>query len=795
MRPFLLLFAFSLLANVPAANADSLSATRNQNLVEVAHRVDVEVRDGLAYFKVRRTFHNYGKVAEEAQLEINLPFGAAATGLRIKGKDKWHVGELMHTDKAEELYVELTGMGPSEPKDPALLYWRWTDELALRVFPIFPGSSNTVEYTLTAPTSYSDGMHYLTYGRKPEAKNLATPVLRVRGKAMNFEIDGTAQAGKTVRLGAVQLHPVLVAQDIDNPKVLVRSIKVSGEMPWKKATIVPNIRHTWRGDIALAAVSPNGELHDLRTEDLGDSENNLSESFTFDYDGDPNGTWYLLVTDHHPLDGGTLKQWTLSAAAANARTFKDSKPASIPQPTESRAGLATIGLRTNKAKTQLRLGRVAMVADKQFGRVEIDVAERLSKLPRPLSVSFVLDASHTMDEEGIEAQLKVIDAYVSHVPWADVAIVAYGRHGHTLTKGFVKGRVLRTLRTELLAKLAPRNGSFLDRGLQVAIPQLNDRKGSKALILMTDDRLRPTWKTPSALAQLAKLPEETVVHVAEVLADGGFAIERNDEHRLFPLAKARGGVAVVASGIRESKQAELDAEALYLVRPNRIDHVKLVGFAEDTEDFLDSADEDSEVLPEGEGRRWMGSVAQAPRGISIQGQLWSKPLTYEARADQEPFNRATAGFVFSHDHHDDLTDAEQFVIASYGRVVSPVTSYLAIEPGVRPSTIGLESQSMSGGVGFGSGSGSGGFATHGTPMNWGPITAKVKRACAKHGKGHVEANLSLQSHEIADISLGTDLANKALGTCVAETLWSAVIPRSPQHPLEWGRKLQFNFGN
>ncbi len=398
-----------------------------------------------------------------------------------------------------------------------------------------------------------------------------------------------------------------------------------------------------------------------------------------------------------------------------------------------------------------------------------------------------------MDEDGIAAQLKLIDAYVSHVPWADVSIVAYGRHGQELTKGFIKGRNLGKLRTELLAKLAPRNGSFLDRGLQLAIPQLAKRKGSKALILMTDDRLRPTWKTPNALAELATLPENTVVHVAEVVANGGFSIERDDDHRLFPLAKARGGVAVVASGIAESKQAELSAEALYLVRPNRIDHVSLVGLGENTEEFLDSADEVSEVLPEGEGRRWMGAVAQAPRSMSIQGQLWSQPLTYEARADQEPFNRATAGFVFSQDHHDNLTDSEQFVVASYGRVVSPVTSYLAIEPGVRPSTIGLEGGTMSGGVGFGSGSGSLGAYAQKTPMNWNPVTDKVQRACAKHGKGHVEANLSLQSHEIADISLGANLANKPLGTCVAETLWNIALPRSPHHPLQWGRKLQFNF--
>src|SRR5205085_8638877 len=54
------------------------------------------------------------------------------------------------------------------------------------------------------------------------------------------------------------------------------------------------------------------------------------------------------------------------------------------------------------------------------------------------------------------------------------------------------------------------------------------------------------------------------------------------------------------------------------------------------------------------------------------------------------FSRATAAFVFGEDRHHDLSDAEMMKVAMFGRAVSPVTSYLAVEPGTRPSTIGLE---------------------------------------------------------------------------------------------------------
>ena len=74
-----LLAALATLAPAGTARADSLSATREQPLVEVSHTVDVEIDEGVAVYKVRRTFANNGKLAEEASLRIELPHGAAVT--------------------------------------------------------------------------------------------------------------------------------------------------------------------------------------------------------------------------------------------------------------------------------------------------------------------------------------------------------------------------------------------------------------------------------------------------------------------------------------------------------------------------------------------------------------------------------------------------------------------------------------------------------------------------------------------------------------------------------------------
>src|SRR6185503_18296968 len=129
-----------------AAWGDELRSSLEQPLVEVSHAVDIRIADGVATYKVRRQFANKGTTADEAGLAIDLPSGAAATGLRIRARDRWYDGELMEREKAAALYQELTGLGAWAPKDPALLQWVWADKLHLQVFPILAGEVSTVEY-------------------------------------------------------------------------------------------------------------------------------------------------------------------------------------------------------------------------------------------------------------------------------------------------------------------------------------------------------------------------------------------------------------------------------------------------------------------------------------------------------------------------------------------------------------------------------------------------------------------------------------------------------------------------
>src|SRR5687768_15093829 len=123
--------AAALCAIASPAAADVLLATLGEPVTEVSHAVDVTIKDGVAIYKVQRVFANAGERADEAGLEIDLPPGAAATGLRIRARDRWYDGELMEREKAARMYHEMTGMGAYEPKDPALLQWMWADKLYL----------------------------------------------------------------------------------------------------------------------------------------------------------------------------------------------------------------------------------------------------------------------------------------------------------------------------------------------------------------------------------------------------------------------------------------------------------------------------------------------------------------------------------------------------------------------------------------------------------------------------------------------------------------------------------------
>ncbi|EYT81957.1 MULTISPECIES: S8 family peptidase [unclassified Streptomyces] len=86
---------------------------------------------------------------------------------------------------------------------------------------------------------------------------------------------------------------------------------VSGNAPAALSVHV-DIRHTFRGDLKVELVAPNGTAHLLKNFDSNDSADNVQATYTVDASAAPaNGTWKLRVTDNWANDTGYINAWSL----------------------------------------------------------------------------------------------------------------------------------------------------------------------------------------------------------------------------------------------------------------------------------------------------------------------------------------------------------------------------------------------------------------------------------------------------------------------------------------------------
>jgi hypothetical protein len=673
--------AVLLVVSTARSRADSLDTNRGMPLREVAHSVDIRIENGVAIYTVQRQFRNSGKLADEVRLAIDLPQGAAATGLRIKAKDKWHTGELLEAELAANRYQELTGQGVFDAKDPALLYWVSRSELSLQMFPVFPGTVSTVEYTLKASTRYEAGRYWISYPRAP--KGLARPVITVRSP---------------------------------------RSIVVDGK--------------------AIA------------------------------------GTRATLPFLPDPSDPDNLPQ---VGDADEPEPDRDGEAVPAADPRHAQIGIAPPAIATWAA----RLARVVASDPHAFTRLELDVAPRLSQIPRRAQVVFVIDASFSAAEL-MPTQLAIVRQYAKHAPDAEIELVAFRRAASRVFGAFVPARDLERALASAKQRgaLALGNGSALEAGARLAVQVIAKRTGTRRVVVTTDERLRGSLTNEAVIGSLAALDPATVVHlVIPTVDDGdGTRLERNDTSALAPIATRHHGIYARLYGYAPlhgtNHGAAFTRAVLELVRPLRIDHLAATG-------NLAVAD----TLEEGDGLRIFESrtKAEAPAQVTLTGKLWSDPIKLDVTPTR-PFDTATAAFVFAEDLHAGLDAKEQMTLALAGRAVSPVTSYLAIEPGVRPSRIGLGG----GGTGWGtigtgrygtigSGSGSGAFRRQPDLQALVDTRACVTTHRPAAGWG-VKLAVETTSDEIVDVAITNGIG--PLADCLVETVWKLRLDARFDQPRE-----------
>ncbi|MSP61259.1 MAG: VWA domain-containing protein [Myxococcales bacterium] len=773
------------------ARADTLEATLGQPLAEVTHDVQITVARGVASYRVQRVFANRGTVADEASLDIDLPFGGGVTGLRIRARDTWYDGDLMEAAAAANLYEELTGFGPFPAKDPALLQWVWPDKVHLQLFPVLPGRTSTVEYTITVPTSYHDGRYHLSYPRFP-GPGLVPPVFVLRpvpGEASAAaSFDGQPVApGQSFHLpppateppwdGGVSRAPG--GSYVFSPVVVPDSERARGAI--RSATVAIDLVHTYRGDLRVELVTPQGRsvtIHDR----AGSGENDLRARIPLAL---PPGTtaagrWRLVISDHAARDVGTLQRWSLTVDTGRGAPVvaEATSPLFVPDAPEGDGdrGLVAIAIAAPPIDTvAARLGRVIASPAHGFLRLDLDAAPELRPLPRDASVVFVVDASHSVGEEGIARQIALARAYLAHVPDARFEVVLFRRFAARLAGAFAPAASFdpRIAAASRERRLAPGNGSALDLGLDAALAALRGRSGPKRVVLFSDAELRSSFPAAQtrALAILARLPGETVVHV--VLPEGGgsdeAAARRDDDHPLAPIACAGHGL-LAHLDVGTTDPVKLRAAVLGLVRPIRIDRFRVDAAVFEGTGIPSELDEGASV-------RAMVALDAPPARVAVDGLIWSEPF-HRVVEVSAPFSKATAAFVFSEDRHGALDPREMMAVAMLGQVVSPVTSYLAAEPGVRPSPIGLRRLT---GRGSGFGSGAGGLGGIGMGAGGGgrpelrPLVAPgIDRCVAMHHPAPdwaVVLDVETTRDEIVDVAV-TRGADLAIAPCLVEAAWS-----------------------
>jgi hypothetical protein len=347
------------------------------------------------------------------------------------------------------------------------------------------------------------------------------------------------------------------------------------------------------------------------------------------------------------------------------------------------------------------------LAVKQFatGRVltryHVEAAPRLSTVPKGAWIVVVLDGSRSLGPEEAAGEVGAARAYLSHFPDAQVEVLTFDRDVHRRFGRFV---TVKQGRADLEGyTIARRNGSNVDAALHQADQLLAGapRQAPRRIVLLTDARMRSSL-TPQRLR--ATLGRSRALLQIGVLESAAAWLKRDDSHAWAMVARPTGGL-VWHTGATNSPDEASQMEAVFeeWARPLRIDRLRVEA---------DGIDPDESgfptVLNEGEGLVDLRINPQPARSVRVEGELWASPVRTVLVPDTKETKRWSA-LVFGSELLNELSEPEMMTLAQYGGAVSPVTSYLAIEPGVRPSTEGLKlSESVArGGIGHGSGTGSG----------------------------------------------------------------------------------------
>ncbi|MEH1124664.1 S8 family peptidase [Micromonospora sp. CPCC 206061] len=160
------------------------------------------------------------------------------------------------------------------------------------------GGSSTL--TLATSASTASGAYTITVtGTGASATRTATYSLTVTGGSTG---SCTGSNGTDVSIP-------------DNGAAVTSSITIAGcgRAPSTSSTVAVNIVHTYRGDLVVDLLAPDGTSYRLKNNSATDSTDNVNATYTANLSSEAaNGTWRLRVQDVYSIDTGHINTWTLT---------------------------------------------------------------------------------------------------------------------------------------------------------------------------------------------------------------------------------------------------------------------------------------------------------------------------------------------------------------------------------------------------------------------------------------------------------------------------------------------------
>jgi len=421
---------------------------------------------------------------------------------------------------------------------------------------------------------------------------------------------------------------------------------------------------------------------------------------------------------------------------------------------------------------------VASTGDRRWvTRFVFEAAPHVEEIPKRASIVVAIDASRSVSSRDLDAAKAATAAYLSHFSDAEVEVLVFSRTAQRRYGRFVS---VKRARSDLeTMTIEQKNGSDVDAALAEAekIVARAPAGRPRRIVLVTDGMVRSSLKPERIRGALGQ--SGAIVHVG-ILHAGANALTRDDHHPWAPAVRSTGGLVWNAWAASDAGSERLRDTYEEWARPVRVDHVRL--YSPDIEMGAD-IDAPPNTLNEGESITRAFVAKRDVSWVRVEGELWARHVERVARPDAAAAKRWSA-LVFGSPLLDELTEPEMMTLAMRGGAVSPVTSYLAIEPGVRPSTEGLEWGAS--GSGFGAGvprvrmgaTSASGRAPYIDRDAW--LTAALSRSYQACGGASGTATLRLETTfaEVVDVP-HAELAgppDPLLGRCLSEAAWDLVLP-------------------